>query len=367
GSEYYPKTPRIYKTKKNAQDAHEAIRPSYVDITPDSIKESLTSDQFKIYKLIWERFVSSQMSDCILDTVAVTIKADKYQFRATGSAVKFAGFSLIYNESHDEEEQKQIKLPPMQEGDVLTLDKLMPEQHFTQPPARYTEASLIKTLEEKGIGRPSTYSPTISTIIARGYIIREKKVLYPTELGMIVNNIISEHFKDIVDVTFTANMENNLDMVEEGSAQWKNIIDDFYKPFEKELELAEEKIGNVEIKDEVSDVVCDKCGAMMVYKMSKFGKFLACPSFPKCRNTKTIVKEIGVKCPKCDGDVIEKKSRRGKIFYGCSKFPDCDFTSWYKPTEKKCEKCGGILFEKNGKAKGLFCENCDATKKGEKQ
>ncbi len=363
GNEYYPKTPKIYKTKKNAQDAHEAIRPSYVDITPDSIKDSLTTDQYKIYKLIWERFVASQMADCIMDTVVVTIKADKYQFRATGSTVKFAGFSCVYNESFDEEEQKAVKLPPMKVGDGLTTDKIIPEQHFTQPPARYTEASLIKTLEEKGIGRPSTYSPTISTIIARGYIVREKKVLFPTELGMIVNNIISEHFKDIVDVTFTANMENNLDMVEEGSARWKKIIDDFYKQFKTELEMAEEKIGNVEIKDEVSDVVCDKCGTMMVYKMSKFGKFLACPAFPKCRNTKTIVKEIGIKCPDCSGDVIEKKSRRGKIFYGCTNFPECGFTSWYKPTDKKCEKCGGVLFEKNGRSKGTFCENCDAPKK----
>lgn len=363
GSEFYPKTPKIYKTKKNAQDAHEAIRPSYVDITPESIKDSLTGDQYKIYKLIWERFVSSQMTDAIIDTVTVTVKADKYQFRATGSTVKFAGFSCVYSEGTDEEEQKQVKLPPLSEGDVLTKDKISSEQHFTQPPARFTEATLIKTLEEKGIGRPSTYSPTISTIIARGYIIREKKVLSPTELGMIVNDIISQHFKDIVDVAFTANMENNLDMVEEGKAQWKKVIDDFYKPFAKEMELAEKEIGNVEIKDEVSDVPCDKCGTMMVYKMSKFGKFLACPAFPKCRNTKTIVKEIGIKCPDCNGEIIEKKSRRGKIFYGCTNFPTCEFTSWYKPTDKKCEKCGNILFEKNGRSKGTFCQKCDVKEK----
>ena len=363
GSEFYPKTSKIYKTKKNAQDAHEAIRPSYVDITPESIKDSLTGDQYKIYKLIWERFVSSQMTDAIKDTETVTVKADKYQFRATGSTVKFAGFSCVYSEGTDEEEQKQVKLPPLSEGDVLTKDKISSEQHFTQPPARFTEATLIKTLEEKGIGRPSTYSPTISTIIARGYIIREKKVLSPTELGMIVNDIISQHFKDIVDVAFTANMENNLDMVEEGTAQWKKVIDDFYKPFAKEMELAEKEIGNVEIKDEVSDVPCDKCGTMMVYKMSKFGKFLACPAFPKCRNTKTIVKEIGIKCPDCNGEIIEKKSRRGKIFYGCTNFPTCEFTSWYKPTDKKCEKCGNILFEKNGRSKGTFCQKCDVKEK----
>ena len=264
GSEFYPKTPKIYKTKKNAQDAHEAIRPSYVDITPESIKDSLTGDQYKIYKLIWERFVSSQMTDAIIDTVTVTVKADKYQFRATGSTVKFAGFSCVYSEGTDEEEQKQVKLPPLSEGDVLTKDKISSEQHFTQPPARFTEATLIKTLEEKGIGRPSTYSPTISTIIARGYIIREKKVLSPTELGMIVNDIISQHFKDIVDVAFTANMENNLDMVEEGTAQWKKVIDDFYKPFAKEMELAEKEIGNVEIKDEVSDVPCAELGGKSI-------------------------------------------------------------------------------------------------------
>ena len=363
GSEYYPSVPKIYKTKKNAQDAHEAIRPSYVDITPDSIKDSLTADQYKVYKLIWERFVSSQMTDAIIDTVTVTVKADKYQFRATGSTVKFAGFSYVYSEGTDEEEQKQVKLPPMNEGDILTKDKILSEQHFTQPPARFTEATLIKTLEEKGIGRPSTYSPTISTIIARGYIVREKKVLFPTELGMIVNDIISQHFKDIVDVAFTANMENNLDMVEEGEAQWKKVIDDFYKPFAKEMELAEKEIGNVEIKDEVSDVPCDKCGTMMVYKMSKFGKFLACPAFPKCRNTKTIVKEIGIKCPDCNGEIIEKKSRRGKLFYGCTNFPTCEFTSWYKPTDKKCDKCGNLLYEKSGRSKGTFCQKCDVKEK----
>ena len=255
GSEFYPSSARIYKTKKSAQDAHEAIRPSYIDINPESVKSSLSPDQYKIYKLIWERFMASQMADAIYDTVAVTIDADNYQFKANGSTVKFAGFTLVYTESNDEEEQKETKLPSLEEGEELKLNKLIPEQHFTQPPSRYTEASLIKILEEKGIGRPSTYSPTITTIISRGYIVRSKKTLIPTELGMIVNNIISEHFKDIVDTTFTAEMENNLDMVEEGKADWHKIIDDFYKPFEKTLKEAEDKIGNIEIKDEVSDVV----------------------------------------------------------------------------------------------------------------
>ena len=366
GSEYYPKQPKIYKTKKNAQDAHEAIRPSYVEITPEVAKASLTGDQYKVYKLIWERFIASQMNDCIMDVVSVTFDVEKYQFKASGSTVKFAGFTTLYSEGTDEEQDKNVKLPNLKEGENLNADKIEKEQHFTQPPSRYTEATLIKTLEELGIGRPSTYSPTISTILQRGYIVREKKLLLPTELGMIVNEIISEHFKDIVDVTFTANMEEKLDTVEEGGTDWRIIIDDFYKPFEKELNEAEQKIGHVEIKDEVSDVVCDKCGAMMVYKQGKFGKFLACPEFPKCRNTKTIVKEVGVPCPKCGGEVIEKKSRRGKVFFGCTKFPECDFTSWNKPTTQKCAKCGGVLYERTGRGKKLFCPDCEEAKKEEK-
>ena len=367
GKEYYPASPRVYKTKKNAQDAHEAIRPSYVDIAPDDIKDSLTPDQYKIYKLIWNRFISSQMADAVFDTVNVTIDSGDYQFKANGSSVKFSGYSLVYQASTDEEAEKETKLPPLSEGDILKLDKLSPEQHFTQPPSRYTEASLIKILEEKGIGRPSTYSPTITTIIARGYVTRSKKTLFPTELGMIVNEIMKEHFPDIVDIAFTADMENNLDMVEDGGADWRKVIDNFYKPFEKVLKDAEEKIGDVELKDEVSDVVCDKCGAMMVYKQGKYGKFLACPNFPTCRNTKNIVKEIGIKCPKCDGNVIEKKSHRGKVFYGCTNFPTCDFTSWDKPTDKVCDKCGGIMYEKNFRGKKIYCPSCEEnSKKGDK-
>jgi len=367
GKEYYPASPRVYKTKKNAQDAHEAIRPSYVDIAPDDIKDSLTPDQYKIYKLIWNRFISSQMADAVFDTVNVTIDSGDYQFKANGSSVKFSGYSLVYQASTDEETEKETKLPPLSEGDILKLDKLSPEQHFTQPPSRYTEASLIKIFEEKGIGRPSTYSPTITTIIARGYVTRSKKTLFPTELGMIVNEIMKEHFPDIVDIAFTADMENNLDMVEDGGADWRKVIDNFYKPFEKVLKDAEEKIGDVELKDEVSDVVCDKCGAMMVYKQGKYGKFLACPNFPTCRNTKNIVKEIGIKCPKCDGNVIEKKSHRGKVFYGCTNFPTCDFTSWDKPTDKVCDKCGGIMYEKNFRGKKIYCPSCEEnSKKGDK-
>lgn len=360
GAEYLPAQPKVYKTKKNAQDAHEAIRPTSAAITPESIKESLTPDQYKIYKIIWERFIACQMKDAILDTVTADITAGEYTFRGTGTTVNFAGFSLLYTESKDTDEKKESKLPPLEEGDVLKKDSVSKEQHFTQPPARFTEASLIKTLEELGIGRPSTYSPTITTIINRGYVVRKNKALFPTELGMIVNSLMCEHFKDIVDVTFTANMEEDLDKVEEGSVDWQKLISDFYGPFEKTLELAEEKIGDIEIKDEESDVVCDKCGRMMVYKHGRFGKFLACPGFPECRNTKAIVKTIGVNCPKCGKEIIEKKSKRGKIFYGCSGYPECDFNSWDLPTDDKCEKCGSMLFVKPGKAQKKYCPECDA-------
>jgi len=363
GSEYMPKSPKIYKTKKSAQDAHEAIRPTYPDITPESIKGSVTPDQYKIYKIIWDRFIASQMSDAVYDTVTAEIQAGACMFRSSGSTVKFAGFSVLYTESKDTDEKKEAKLPPLSVGDTPATEKIEKEQHFTQPPARYTEASLIKTLEELGIGRPSTYSPTITTIINRGYIVRNKKVLMPTELGMIVNNLMCENFKDIVDVTFTANMEESLDKVEEGNLNWHNLISEFYSPFEKTIKEAEEKIGNVEIKDEESDVICEKCGRTMVYKQGKFGKFLACPGFPECRNTKTIVKTVGIKCPKCGSDIIEKKSKRGKIFYGCSSYPKCDFNSWDMPTNDKCEKCGSMMFMKIGRGKRKYCPECGANVK----
>lgn len=362
GAEYLPKSPKIYKTRKNAQDAHEAIRPTYPEITPESIKASLTPDQFKIYKIIWDRFISSQMSDAIFDTVSAEIEAGRCIFKSTGSSVKFAGFSILYTESKDTDEKKEAKLPVLEKGDVLKTDNVEKLQHFTQPPARYTEASLIKALEELGIGRPSTYSPTITTIINRGYIVRTKKVLSPTELGMIVNNLMCENFKDIVDVTFTANMEEDLDKIEDGNMDWHKLIADFYTPFEKTLKEAEEKIGDIEIKDEVSDIVCEKCGRLMVYKHGRFGKFLACPGFPECRNTKAIVKTLDVKCPKCGKDIIEKKSKRGKIFYGCSSYPECDFNSWDMPTNDKCEKCGGMLFQKPGKSQKKYCPVCEEKK-----
>ena len=363
GSDYLPAKAKVYKTKKSAQDAHEAIRPTYPDLTPEEVKSSLTPDQYKIYKIIWDRFIASQMTDAIYDTVSAELEVNGYTFHATGSTVKFAGFTLLYTESNDTDEKKEGKLPELCEGDTPKCEKIESEQHFTQPPARYTEASLIKVLEEKGIGRPSTYAPIITTIIGRGYVVRSKKTLMPTDLGMIVNDLMCEHFKNIVNVKFTATMEEDLDKVEEGALNWKSLLSDFYGPFKKTLKEAEDKIGNIEIKDEESDVICDKCGRTMVYKHGKFGKFLACPGFPECRNTKAIVKGLGINCPKCGKEIIEKKSKRGKVFYGCTSYPDCDFTSWDKPTNEKCDKCGSMLFEKPGRGKRKYCPNCEEQSK----
>ncbi len=359
GAEYITKTPRKYKTKKNAQDAHEAIRPTMAELTPAKAKDDLTNDQYKLYKLIWERFMASQMSDAVYDTVSATIDAAEHTFKATGSTLKFAGFTILYVEGTDGEKEKESSLPELSTGDTPTLKELVPEQHFTQPPSRFTEASLVKVLEEKGIGRPSTYSPTISTIIARGYCVRDKKLLVPTELGMIVTDLMKEHFVDIVDEKFTANMEDQLDEIEIGNIQWNKVIADFYPKFSEDLKKAEEKIGEIELKDEVSDVVCEKCGRLMVYKHGRFGKFLACPGYPECRNAKAIVKETGVECPKCGGKVIEKKSKRGKVFFGCDNYPKCDFTSWDKPLNEKCDKCGSMMFQKIGRFTKKYCPQCD--------
>lgn len=363
GEAYLPKSAKVYKTKKNAQDAHEAIRPSYTDLTPDSVKESLSPDQYKIYKLIWERFVACQMTDATYDVMSASVDAGKYNFKASGQSVDFEGFTVLYIESKDSEEEKMSKLVPLGEGEELKFSGIESNQHFTQPPQRYTEASLVKMLEEKGIGRPSTYSPTITTIINRGYVIRSKKNLVPTELGMIVNSLMEEHFENIVDVAFTADMEENLDKIEEGNENWRHVIGEFYDPFMETLKQAEDKIGDIEIKDEESDVVCEKCGAMMVYKHGKFGKFLACPSFPKCRNTKAIVKEIGVKCPDCGKDIIEKKSKRGKIFFGCTGYPECSFTSWDRPTNEKCPDCGAMMYEKLSRGNKKYCAVCAEAEK----
>ncbi len=355
GEAYLPSSARIFKTKSTAQDAHEAIRPTYVEMTPASLKAALTPDMYKLYKLIWERYVACQMSAAVYNTVNADIMAGDYLFKASGRQVQFKGFTVLYVEGQDDGEQEQNgKLPPLSEGGRLQLEKLNHSQHFTQPPPRYTEATLIKVLEEKGIGRPSTYAPTITTIAARGYVTREKKQFIPTELGKVVTDIMAAHFSDIVDVAFTANMEQELDSVEEGSVDWVNIIREFYTPFEK-----------VKIADEVSDVICEKCGRNMVYKMGRFGKFLACPGFPECRNAKPIVKETGALCPKCGAKILEKKSQRGKKYFGCEHNPDCDFMSWDKPLTEKCPKCGGLLLEKNGRAKKVICYNeaCDFERK----
>ena len=362
GEEYAPKSYRVYKTKKNAQDAHEAVRPSDVTITPDKIKDSVTPDLYKLYKLIWERFVASQMENAVYDAQTADITANGYVFKSSGSKIKFAGFTRVYTESTDGKEKDEGKVPELEKGENVSLLKLSEAQKFTEPPARYTEATLIKTMEEDGIGRPSTYAPTISTILARGYVAKKSKALYPTELGILVNDLMAEYFKDIVDVDFTANMEKRLDDVEAGSVDWVKIISDFYAPFMKTLEKAEDEIGKIEIKDEVSDVKCEKCGRMMVYKMGRFGKFLACPGFPECRNAKPIVKETGVNCPKCGGKILIKKTKRGKDYYGCEHNPECDFMVWDKPLNKKCPKCGSIMLEKRSRGKVIeYCSNeeCD--------
>ena len=363
GDDYVPAKPKFYKSKKTAQDAHEAIRPTSMVFEPEKIKDSLKSDQYKLYKLIWNRFVASQMPDAVLDTVQADIKADKYVLKATGSNVKFDGFMAVYVESVDFIEEKEGKIPKIEEGQSLLFKEIDPKQHFTQPPARYTEASLIKTMEEDGIGRPSTYAPTITTITGRGYVAREGKSLFPTELGTIVTKLMEDYFADIVDVEFTANMEENLDRIEDGNAPWQEIIRNFYDPFAKTLDAAEEAIGKIEVQDEVSDVVCEKCGRMMVYKQGRFGKFLACPGYPECKNTKTIAEEIEAPCPNCGGKVQVRKSRKGVKYYTCDNGTDC-LLSWDEPTSLKCPQCGGAIMKKRPyRGKGpikyvCYNENC---------
>ena len=335
GNEFYEN--RYYKTKKDAQDAHEAIRPTYINVKPEEIKEKYSYDQYKLYKLIYERLLASQMASAIYNTMSVDIEAGKYIFRANGSKIKFSGFMALYVEGNDEGlEEKDVILPDLKVGQEVKLKELLPEQHFTEPPARFTEASLVKALEEKGIGRPSTYAPTITTIIDRKYIEREKKVLYPTELGRVVDTLLKENFEDIVNVEFTAQMEEKLDGVAEGEVEWKNILRDFYGPFAKNLAEVEERIGKVEIKDEETDIPCDKCGRMMVIKIGRYGKFLACPGFPECRNVKSIIEKLeNVKCPKCGGDILIRKSKRGKKYYICENNDGenghCDFIAWNGP------------------------------------
>jgi len=362
GADFVPETPRVYNKKgANAQDAHEGIRPSSVLRDPDSIKSYLSRDQFRLYKLVWERFVASQMSSAVLDTMTVDISAGEATFRAVGSKLKFAGFMKVYVEGNDDGTTEEEKLlPPMAIGDKIASEGTSPKQHFTQPPPRFTEARLVRTMEELGIGRPSTYAPTLETIQKRGYVAIEDKKFVPTELGELVNQLMVEFFPEILDVEFTAHMEEELDHVEEGKENWVRVLDSFYGTFEKRLEVAEEEMKEVEIQDEVSDEICEKCGRPLVYKMGRFGKFLACSGFPECRNTKPIVKDVGVTCPKCkEGKVVERRSKKGRIFYGCDKYPECDFISWDKPVSKPCPNCGAYMVEKRSKGNvNLHCSEC---------
>lgn len=352
GKEYALEEARTHAKKENAQDAHEAIRPTSILRTPDSIKEFLSRDQLRLYRLIWERFVASQMASAIMDTMTVTIEAGQATFRANGSKINFLGFMKVYVEGNDEgKEEKDNILPPLTEEETVELSQLEPKQHFTQPPPRYSEARLVRTLEELGIGRPSTYAPTLETIQKRGYIALEDKRFVPTELGEIVTEIMSEFFPEILDPTFTAKMEEDLDYIEEGKADWVHVLDEFYKGFETRLEVADKYMEEIEIEDEISDEHCEKCGKHMVYKLGRFGKFLACSGFPECRNTKAILKETGVQCPKCEGMIVERKSKKSRTFYGCSHYPECEFVSWDKPIERKCPKCSSMLIEKKGKKK----------------
>ena len=363
GKQYLPQTRRVYKTKSSAQDAHEAIRPAMPSLTPDRVKSSLSSDQYKLYKLIWERFIASQMATALLNTVSADINAKNYTFKASGYSVKFDGFTVLYEESKEEDNEESGVLPPLVVGDPLKVKSLDGTQHFTQPPPRYTEASIIKALEENEIGRPSTYAPTISTILTRGYVEREGKQLKPTALGEITTKVMSENFANIVDVAFTAKMEKDLDRVELGKADWVKTLDRFYKDFAKTLETAEKNMDGTKIKvpDEETDVVCELCGRKMVIKNGRYGKFLACPGFPECRNTKKIVQETPGICPLCKGKILAKKSKNGKSYFGCENNPKCSFMTWDEPLEEKCPKCGTSLFKKRGKNGKIYCGNdtCD--------
>ncbi|HHU91718.1 MAG TPA: type I DNA topoisomerase [Halanaerobiaceae bacterium] len=369
GDKYVPEKARNYSRSRGSQDAHEAIRPTSVDRHPEKIKKYLSADQYKLYDLIWRRFVASQMSPAIYRVLTVNIEAgEKYLFRAIGSQIVFPGFLQIYNGN----EREDVLLPELVEGDSLPVKDYKPEQHFTQAPPRFTEASLVKTLEEEGIGRPSTYAPIISTIISRGYVERDGKQLVPTELGFIVVDLLSEYFPDVTDVEFTAQLEKRLDSIEEAEVDWKKVLADFYYPFADRLEEAREKMERVELASEVTDETCDKCGRPMVIKFGRYGKFLACSGYPECRNTKPFLIKTGVKCPSCkDGDLIQRKTKRGRIFYGCTNYPECDFTSWNKPVEKSCPKCMGLMVEKSNKEKGLYysCinEECGHEESAEKK
>jgi DNA topoisomerase-1 len=366
GPELLPDGPRVYRTRSRlAQEAHEAIRPTSVFRVPGEVKPYLTSEQFRLYDLIWKRFVASQMASAVFDVTTVDVEAaspgrPRYLFRATGSRLKFAGFISIYREGRDDDEvddEGRAPLPPLESGEQLDLLQLLPEQHFTQPPPRYSEATLVKSLEEKGIGRPSTYAPTISTIQERGYVQRLDRRLFPTELGMLVNDLLVEHFAEIVDVDFTAVMEDKLDEIARGERPWVPVVREFYTPFEQDVERANEVIPKVSVPAEVTDERCEKCGRPMAIKIGRFGKFLACTGFPECRSAKAILSKIGVSCPKCGSELVERRSRKGRLFYGCSGYPQCDWVSWNRPVNEPCPRCGGLqVIVAKDKLRCLSCE-----------
>lgn len=366
GEEYLSDGEGSKKSNAKIQDAHEAIRPTDINRIPSEIKESLSRDQFRLYQLIWKRFAASRMANAKYETTTVNIAAGDYTFRVSTSKVAFDGFMLAYTEADDEKQEKQVLLKSIDKDTKLTLEEFDPKQHFTQPPAHYTEASLVKTLEELGIGRPSTYSPTITTIIARRYITKENKNLYVTEIGSVVNSIMKESFPTIVDEHFTANMESLLDSVAEGHLNWKTVVANFYPDLEEAVEAAEKDLEKITIEDEVTDEICEVCGRNMVIKYGPHGKFLACPGFPECRNTKPYYEKIGVACPKCGKDVVIKMTRKGRRYYGCIDYPECDFMSWGRPVVKKCPRCGGYMVEKGNK---LACadEHCGYTEAKEKE
>lgn len=365
GEKYVVKTLNEKSGKKKIQDAHEAIRPTYVDLTPTMVKEDLSREQFRLYQLIWKRFVASRMENVKYETTSIKIDAGEYRFTSSASKIVFDGFMSVYTAADDKEE-KSAMLKSISMDSELTLNELNPAQHFTQPPAHFTEASLVKTLEDLGIGRPSTYAPTISTIIARRYVAKENKNLYVTEIGEVVNGIMKESFSSIVDFNFTANLETLLDGVEDGSIMWKTVVRNFYPDLEIAVKKAQEELEKVEIQDEVTDVICELCGKNMVVKYGPHGKFLACPGFPECRNTKPYLEKIGVPCPKCGKEVVIRKTKKGRRYYGCEANPDCDFMTWQRPSKEKCPQCGGVLVEKGAK---LVCldENCGFVKSAKKE
>ncbi|AGB40618.1 DNA topoisomerase I, bacterial [Halobacteroides halobius DSM 5150] len=358
GDKYLPDTPKKYKAKSGAQDAHEAIRPTSVFKTPQKVKQYLGKQQYKLYKLIWERFVASQMKPAVYKTLRVNIKGEKYWLRANGSQQVFPGFLKV---DTSKQQKKDKELPSLEEGAKIDIVELLPDQHFTKPPARYSEAKLVKTLEKKGIGRPSTYAAIVGTIEKRGYVTKENKRFKPTELGEIVNGLLVEHFPNVTNVKFTAQLEADLDRIEAGKNDWIEVLKSFYSPFSDRLEEAKENMEQVQLEEKETDVICEKCGNNMVIKHGRYGKFLACPGFPDCKNTKPLLDKVGVKCPECkDGDVVKRKSKKGRTFYGCSNYPDCEFMTWHQPVEKKCPECGKFLVEKRTKKETKrYCINSD--------